>query len=109
MVKFAGFFMSRGHKILRGLKNCCCTETKVVPAAVGRVAEVDIGMEEELSGCAELLLNIAYLFTCENLMKVLLYQHHSALSCFHSSSCESWIVWNGCGQHFTERPPSFCD
>lgn len=60
----------------------------------------DGGMEEELRGCAALLLNIAaffffLFFSYENFMKVLLYRPHSALSCFHSSSCESWEVYRG--------------
>lgn len=34
----------------------------MVPAAMGYVAMGDGGMEEELSGCAALLLNIAWFF-----------------------------------------------
>lgn len=60
--------MSGGHKrILHRLKNCCCTGRKLVPAAMGHVAMVDGGMEEELRGCAAPLLNIAFFFN----MKIL--------------------------------------
>lgn len=64
MVKFCRLLcVSRDHKhILHRLKSCCFVWRKLVPAAMGHVAMGDEGMEEELRGCAALLLNFSYFF-----------------------------------------------